>query len=306
MYGPRCTAMPTFERTCGPMRFTGSTNELLELLELGPADAAALAAPFPNGLRVIWNTGDRLVARVDGQRLQLERDQLLFLTEHHRVEVEEITACRFVRFDRPFFCVIDRDSEVGCKGILFFGASELPVLTIDPVEKEKFDILWRMFTLEMLSADSMQNEMLHMMLRRLLILCTRLYKSQRSMSALAEQEVEVVREFHFLVETHFRSLHAVADYAELLHRSPKTLANLFAASGKRSPLKHIQDRIMVEARRLIRYSDRPMKDIAEELGFEDVQTFSRFFKTQEGASPTDFRASGTIANTSGNPVYQGL
>ena len=37
-----------------------------------------------------------------------------------------------MRFDRPFFCVIDRDSEVGCKGILFFGASELPVLTIDP------------------------------------------------------------------------------------------------------------------------------------------------------------------------------
>ncbi|HRH39652.1 MAG TPA: helix-turn-helix domain-containing protein, partial [Flavobacteriales bacterium] len=275
------------------MRFAGTTNELLELIELGRSDGALLSAPFPNGLRVIWNTGDGLVVRVDGQSLALQRDQLLFLTEHHRMDVERITTCRFVRFNRPFFCVIDRDSEVGCKGILFFGASEVPVLTIDPAEKEKFDILWRMFTLEMHSTDSMQSEMLHMMLRRLLILCTRLYKAQRRLSALADQEVEVVREFHFLVETHFRTLHAVADYAALLHRSPKTLANLFAGSGKRSPLKHIQERIMLEARRLIRYSDRPMKDIAQELGVEDVQTFSRFFKTQEGTSPTDFRAAGS-------------
>lgn len=286
------------------MRFIGTTNELLELRELGPADAALLAAPFPNGLRIIWNTGDELALRVDGQALRMERDQLLFLTEHHRVEPERIAACRFVRFNRPFFCVIERDSEVGCKGILFFGASELPVLTIGPADKEKFDILWRMFTLEMHSSDSMQKEMLHMMLRRLLILCTRLYKVQRRFNALVDQEVEVVREFFFLVETHFRTLHAVVDYAKLLHRSPKTLANLFARSGKRPPLKHIQERVMVEARRLIRYSDRPMKDISQELGFEDVQTFSRFFKTQEGTSPTEFRTSGSIANTSGSPVYQ--
>jgi AraC-like DNA-binding protein len=48
-----------------------------------------------------------------------------------------------------------------------------------------------------------------------------------------------------------------------------------------------------------------MKEIADKLGFEDVQTFSRFFKTQEGVPPTEFRASGTIANSSGSPVYQG-
>lgn len=287
------------------MHFTGTTNEFLELRELAAAEAALLGEAFPNGLRIIWNTADVLDLRVDGQLIPLRRNQLLFLTEHHRVEPVRVEACRFVRFNRPFFCVIERDSEVGCKGILFFGAAELPVLTIEPVEQEKFDILWRMFTLEMRSTDSMQKEMLHMMLRRLLILCTRIYKTQRSYSALAHEQVDVVREFHFLVETHFRHKHGVAEYAELLHRSPKTLSNLFAQLGKRSPLKYIQERLMLEARRLIRYSDRPMKDIADELGFEDVQSFSRFFKTQEGTSPTEFRTAGSIANRSGSPVYQG-
>lgn len=287
------------------MHFSGTTDEYLELRELNVTNASVLGESFTNGLRIIWNMGERMELRIDGSPVQLGRNQLVFLTEHYVVEAAHVEACRLVRFNRPFFCVIDRDSEVGCKGILFFGAPELPVLSIIPAEQEKFDILWRMFSLEMVSNDGLQMEMLQMMLRRLLILCTRLYKAQRTMDPLQPDGVNMVREFNFLVETHFRSKHSVAEYAELLHRSPKTLANLFAQLGHRTPLKAIQERIMLEARRLIRYSDLPMKEIADKLGFEDVQTFSRFFKTQEGVTPTGFRASGSIANSSGSPVYQG-
>ncbi len=287
------------------MHFHGTTDEYIELRELNATNASLLNETFTNGLRIIWNTGERMDLRIDGALVQLARNQMVFLTEHYHVETFQVEACRLVRFNRPFFCVIDRDSEVGCKGILFFGAPELPVLTIVAEEQEKFDILWRMFSLEMSSRDGLQMDMLQMMLRRLLILCTRLYKAQRTLGSLQLDGVNLVRDFNFLVETHFRSKHSVAQYAELLHRSPKTLANLFAQLGQRTPLKAIQERIMLEARRLIRYSDRPMKEIADKLGFEDVQTFSRFFKTQEGVAPTEFRASGSIANTSGIPVYQG-
>jgi AraC-like DNA-binding protein len=57
----------------------------------------------------------------------------------------------------------------------------------------------------------------------------------------------------------------------------------------------------MEAKRMLRYSDRPVKEIAYELGFEDVQAFSRFFKKLENMSPSDFKNSflGNIANSSG-------
>lgn len=287
------------------MHYTSTTDETLELRELDTKSSSILNETFTNGLRIIWNTGDRMDLRIDGSPVRLGRNQLVFLTEHYQVEAVHVEACRLVRFNRPFFCVIDRDSEVGCKGILFFGAPELPVLSVVPAEQEKFDILWRMFSLEMASSDGLQMEMLQMMLRRLLILCTRLYKAQCKLGSLQPDGVSIVREFNFLVESHFRSKHSVAEYAELLHRSPKTLSNLFAQLGHRTPLKAIQERVMLEARRLIRYSDLPMKEIADKLGFEDIQTFSRFFKTQEGIPPTEFRASGSIANSSGSPVYEG-
>lgn len=146
-----------------------------------------------------------------------------------------------------------------------------------------------MFLIEMQSKDDLQIEMLQMMLKRLLILCTRLYKEQRQLAPLAKNNLDLVREFNFLVESHFKIKHTVADYAELLHRSPKTLSNLFAQVSPKTPLQIINERKMLEARRLLRYTDQAVSEIAYTIGYEDVQTFSRFFRTQEGMSPSAFR-----------------
>ena len=40
---------------------------------------------------------------------------------------------------------------------------------------------------------------------------------------------------------------------------------------------------------MLRYTDKAIKEIAYDLGFEDIQTFSRFFKKQESISPINFR-----------------
>jgi AraC-like DNA-binding protein len=46
---------------------------------------------------------------------------------------------------------------------------------------------------------------------------------------------------------------------------------------------------MVHARRQIGYTKLSIKEIAYGLGFEDIQTFSRFFKNKEGVSPLQYR-----------------
>ena len=81
----------------------------------------------------------------------------------------------------------------------------------------------------------------------------------------------------------------MAEYANLLNKSPKTISNIFSLLGTKSPLQYIQDRKMLEARRLLNYSSRQIKEIAYEIGFEDIQAFSRFFKKQEGISPSKFK-----------------
>ena len=273
------------------MEYKGRTDEYLLLTEITPDNCRLLKNAAPLAQSLLWMTAGGNELNIDGKNYVFEENEVVCLTQFHRMSVKKVTSLRLVRFNRPFFCVIDQDSEVGCKGILFFGASQLPVFRIPSDELEKFDILWRMFSIEMQSRDSLQIEMLQMMLKRLLILSTRLYKAQKMAGIAAEESVQMdlVREYNFLVEQHFKTKHTVAEYAELLHKSPKTISNLFSRLGAKSPLQLIQERKMLEARRLLRYTDLPVKEIAYELGYEDLQTFSRFFKAQEGMSPSEFR-----------------
>lgn len=269
--------------------YKGHTDEYLLLTEITSDNCHLLKKVASQEQTLLWMTAGGNHLNIDGKDYAFEENEIVCLTQFHRFSPKQVSSLRMVRFNRPFFCVIDRDSEVGCKGILFFGASQLPVFRIPADELEKFDILWRMFCLEMQSRDSLQIEMLQMMLKRLLILSTRLYKAQTMAGVVENTQMDLVREYNFLVEQHFKTKHTVAEYADMLHKSPKTISNLFSRLGAKTPLQLIQERKMLEARRLLRYTDLPIKEIAYELGYEDLQTFSRFFKAQEGISPSEFR-----------------
>lgn len=270
------------------MKFIGNTKEYLHLQVLEKDNCSVFDETVESSLMVLWFESESNVLNIDGEEYTFGQNQIVFLTEFHKVKVRQIDKIRFLRFNKPFYCVLDHDIEVGCKGILFFGASQLPIVKIPEEELERFETLWKVFQMEMQSKDSLQIDMLQMMLKRYLILCTRLYKLQGEFPEHA-QETDIVREFNYLVEQHFREKHNVSDYAELLNKSPKTLANIFSGIGNKTPLKYIQERRMLEARRLLRYTDHQIKEIAYDIGFNDVQSFSRFFKKQEGIYPSAFR-----------------
>ncbi|MCK0114909.1 helix-turn-helix transcriptional regulator [Gelidibacter sp. F63206] len=270
------------------MKIKGKTKEFIELMELDASSCAIFNQPESSSLTILWfQTNDNRFI-IDGKKYSFTKNQIVFFTEFHKVEVLKKGTAKYLRFNRPFFCVIDHDIEVSCKGILFFGASQLPIITIPEEEIEHFQILWKMFTIEMQSKDNLQISMLQMMLKRYLILSTRLYKKQHQFSKI-KKENDIIREFNFLVEQHFNSKHTVAEYADLLFKSPKTISNIFSKIGVKTPLSYIQDRKMLEAKRLLHYSDIKVQEIAFKVGYDDIQSFSRFFKKQEGVSPSKYR-----------------
>lgn len=272
------------------MIFKGQTNEYLLLKEINSNACYLQKESSDSALTFLWFDKDDNRIAIDGIDYSFQKNQIVCLTELHKIDISKVCNAKMLRFNRSFYCIIEHDSEVGCKGILFFGASQLPIITIPESEVEKFQIIWRMLEIELESNDNLQLEMLQSMIKRFVILSTRIYKNQEHYDKIEHHQVDIIREYNFLVENHFKTKHTVAEYADLLNKSPKTLSNLFSKLSSKPPLQYIQERKMLEAKRLLKYTDKSIKEIAFEIGFEDIQTFSRFFKNYQGISPTDFKA----------------
>ncbi|WP_408057916.1 helix-turn-helix domain-containing protein [Streptomyces pseudovenezuelae] len=92
------------------------------------------------------------------------------------------------------------------------------------------------------------------------------------------------------LELHFRELHQAADYAELLGCSVRTLSRAARdATGK--PVRElIDERRLLEARRLLGAARWDARAVAGHLGFTDPANFGRFFRDRTGLTPAAFAA----------------
>ena len=240
--------------------------------------------------QVIWSRLEDKEIIVDGYSLKLKKDELLFCTPLNVVELPgDGSGVMALLFNREFYCIRDHDQEVSCNGFLFFGSSQPTIIQLDELEKERFELMFDFFKEEFETSDHIQGEMLRTLLKRLLIKSSRLVKKELPEQNIPHSQLELIRKFNILVEQHFRNKHTVADYAALLFKSPKTISNLFKKYSAKTPLTAINERILLEAKRLLLYSDKTAEEIAYLLGYKDAGHFSKFFKNHIGCSPIEFK-----------------
>src|SRR6266498_3323907 len=80
------------------------------------------------------------------------------------------------QFNREFYCIIDHDAEVSCVGFLFAMGDQLFIRLNDEFN-QKLKLLLDIFVEELNTKDSIQSDMLTMLLKRLIILITKLAKT---------------------------------------------------------------------------------------------------------------------------------
>lgn len=129
-------------------------------------------------------------------------------------------------------------------------------------------------------------------LKILLINAVRMKARQNPALARAyeeESEPFMLQKLKDHLEDHFREKHSPSDYAELLNISPKALGKLTKNHFNRTLTSLIADRIIIEAKRELYLTSKPIKQIAYEVGFQDEYYFSRFFKNNADVSPQAYR-----------------
>lgn len=242
-------------------------------------------------IKILFLPKNRAV-KIDFQSFTLEKDALLFINPNVKIQLSDTKDNNeiLLHFNRDFYCIEIHDHEVACDGILYNNVFEIPFIEL--TENQAFNIrgIIEEIQSEMQNEDSNTEEMLRTLLKLIILKSTRIWKEKHKLSEEQKQaDVYFLRKFSKLVEDNYKTHHTVADYAEMLFMTPKSLSKKISLLSKETPNDIIKKRIILESKRLLAHTAMTVKEIAYHLNYEDDAYFVRFFTKHSGVSPTSFR-----------------
>lgn len=243
------------------------------------------------------------VCEVNEATHPFETGDTLCLAPYQHVLFRADTALRglVLRFHANFVCLEIFHAEVGCNSKLFddpFGG-----VTVRLSAKAWTEILDHVHHLaaELIAKDTGYTEAAIARLKLVLVGLARTKLANLAhIDARRQVEHPTLLALRVAIEANYTRFHTPADYARLLHVTPKSLGRLVRQHHQKSLTTLIRDRLMTHAKWQVLHTLRPIKDIAFELGFDDEFYFSRLFKQATGLSPTLFRSFETEIRSGSN------
>ncbi|MBL4708724.1 MAG: helix-turn-helix domain-containing protein [Flavobacteriales bacterium] len=168
--------------------------------------------------------------------------------------------------------------------------SKEPILNLGKV---KFGILINLvgsIQTEQNSEDTLANDLTQAYLNTFLIHCKRYFKDEKKQHLLSNDSLSF--RFKQLIEEQYLEIHNVSEYAAMLNSSEKQLSSATKKELGVSPKELIYNRIILEAKRLVLYTNYSFQEIAFFLSYSDASHFAKFFKRKTGFSPGNFREDG--------------
>jgi AraC-like DNA-binding protein len=205
---------------------------------------------------------------------------------------DEILKGFAIQFHPDFFCIHKHQVEVACNGVLFNNIYAPPFVTLNDKASQNINLVIEQIKNEMQNAALAQFELLVSYLKILLIVASRLKTEQEpsaQKTALRTKEPFVLQNLKDAIESNFRSKHSASEYAELLNISSSALAKMTKNHFNKTLTSLITERIIIEANRELYLTNKAVKEIAHELGYQDEYYFSRLFKVNADISPQMYR-----------------
>mgnify|MGYP000137020262 CR=1 FL=1 len=216
----------------------------------------------------------------------------LFFTSPGQVHAWELAgqcAGEIASFTEEFFAVSSDHPGLLAKLPFLYGGPVPPILCLTPAEGRRVDRLFRQ-----LHADAAQpllgrDDLVRAYLTILLTLTRQFLEERKPLPSPRATTDLLSRRFRLLLEEKFPELLDVSDYAKRLHVSRTHLNDHLQRETGRSAGELIQDRILLEAKRLLTHTSLTVAQIAYQLGFQDPSYFGRFFRRSAGQTPGEFR-----------------
>ncbi|WP_286968478.1 helix-turn-helix domain-containing protein [Flavobacterium sp. UBA4854] len=196
-----------------------------------------------------------------------------------------------IQFHHDFFCIYKHHKEIASNGILFNNVYQQPFIFLDQNNKQTLLNIVKEIVNELKMEALRKDEVLVSYLKIFLVFATRIKLEQQSIKEvnITDKQLFIVQNLRNAIEDNFRTKHSASEYADMLHVTPVVLARAAKNHFNMTLSDLITERIIVEAKRELYLTNKTVKEIAYELGYDDEYYFSRVFKGKTDISPQLYR-----------------
>jgi AraC family transcriptional activator of pobA len=197
-----------------------------------------------------------------------------------------------IYFHSDFFCIHKHQTEVTCNGVLFNNIYDTPFFNVDDSLGRTLSEVIEQVRKEIQHPGLAQYELLISYMKIFLIAASR-SKSEQQQNivplAQAKKQPFILQNLKDVIEKEFKSKHSPKEYASLLNISLNALTKITKTHFNKSVTNLITERIIIEAKRELYLTNKSVKELAYELGYDDEYYFSRLFKKNASISPQIYR-----------------
>lgn len=225
---------------------------------------------------------------IDNQKIRLDSAKVIVIKPRciSSIDINRKAKGKIICFTEDFFSlrynnnILDQFSFLDDTSKLFVRLSE--------EEADKWEYLLEIFFKEFNLHRRESAKVLRSYLNILLFDLERLYDPSGFVVNNSPKQ-QKIKEFEKLIDKDFKIKKMPAAYADLLNVTPNYLNKICKEVTNYTAGDLIRKRIVIEAQRLIHFTNYSINEIADQLGFENASYFITFFKRQTNKTPEQFR-----------------
>ncbi|GMN11231.1 helix-turn-helix domain-containing protein [Croceitalea sp. MTPC9] len=273
--------------------------EVYDLKEYRRKSGNKAAVPHSHSYyQIIWFLDSKGTHTVDFKTYPIKKNTILFITKDQIHAFDDNYDCNgwLIHFNESFFMHTEVDIFLKYS---IFKTQENPCYAMETEAIESGKTYLNLISKELSNRARFGFEdSVRFLLKCFLINLERVHQ-KRDVETTNRNDSYTLQLYQFkeLVEKNYKNNLSINDYSSLMNISSKTLNTITKSVVNKLPSQLVAERIILEAKRLLKFTSLQIGEIAYKLGFEDPSYFIKYFKRHVTVAPLAFRNESSISNS---------
>ena len=208
------------------------------------------------------------------------------------IEFNNVIEGYLLFFTEEYLCTGEKDYEWINSLQLFAYLNNAVCVQLSEIHYKELAVLLKRIVVELgLETTFAKDDILSNMVKTFLLISERFIRIKLHKNSFDKGDISILIKFKKGLEENFVICKTVKSYADILCVTPKKLNEVTNRYWGKTAKRIIEERLLLEIKRLLIHTNQTIKEIGSSLGFSEPTNFNKFFKRHLQHTPLEFRES---------------